>query len=335
MYYTIGIHVISSLMTSNYLGVCTQCGRLVVIQADRESPEHQFGTDKSQNSALRSFPISLSLAKEYHHHLPLFDAVFPVCRLCFLRSTNTLEMTIENVKRATQKYRSVSEIPASVLKGEIERRVTKPTEVVTPVRTKEAQVSRKAEEEPNAKKQVELLISNTPLPRMKLGIVAAFRLWYHRQSGTINGIRARQASGESVRECNVALQMIVHMVWAMHRSFGVAPLFDIFPVGEIAIEGKRFAIQLTEGFDRRSVAVFNKALDAFFQTCGALFTSEDVMKYCGTPPGLIDAERKMIGSFSYRFDVNRLGLWSMALRSLLFDLKIIQARSFDRFLELR
>jgi hypothetical protein len=175
-------------------------------------------------------------------------------------------------------------------------------------------------------------------PKLKLSLVTTFQIIDNYHYITINGQRVGffRYSPNTLEECNLGLQQTVHFLWCMLESFGIeVPQLSIRPNGLIEkAGGDGLILEVPASLDSKSVARFNAGLQGLFTACAFMFGSPPLTKFCSMPPFFIDVNKKIIENVPYTFAEKAKDRWSLAMKYLLFDLKVMQVRCLERYISL-
>lgn len=171
-----------------------------------------------------------------------------------------------------------------------------------------------------------------------LTLVSSFWISTDKHYITINNVRIGFYGfrTNTIEENNIGLKFLSHLMWALSKTFGITfRNFEILPFGAIRTQKNTLIyLKIPEPNQTNEINSFNLALDVLFYSASALFTSQDVGEFCGTPPFEIDVENHLIASISYKYGESAKSIedWSIAMRLLLFNLKLLQIRSSSQFL---
>lgn len=174
---------------------------------------------------------------------------------------------------------------------------------------------------------------------LTLIIATTFVIGTDRHYITINNMRIGfyLYSRNTVEENNIGLSFVSHLLYyllyAYHISF---EHFVIYPSGMIrkTEDNSQYYLKIPTKRHLSDIKKFNVALNMLFTAAYHLFSSNSVQSNCGAPPFEININQRTIEHASYVFDdsVKSLEKWSLAMKYLLFNLKLVQIRSSTEFL---
>lgn len=173
---------------------------------------------------------------------------------------------------------------------------------------------------------------------LSLTLISSFWISTNRHYITINNSRIGFYGFQtnSIEENNVGLQFVSHLVWALSKTFCIRfRNFEIQPSGVFRTQRDNFFyLRIPDTNQKKDISNFNYALDMLFYIAAALFASPEISECCGIPPFEIDVDNHMIATTPYRYGDSAQSIenWSIAMRLLLFNLKLLQVRSSSLFL---
>jgi hypothetical protein len=107
--------------------------------------------------------------------------------------------------------------------------------------------------------------------------------------------------------------------------------WKIHPVGIIEDDqGVVHHLAIRKHFKEKRLRREGLAIDALFRLCAAVLANRVLSNFCGVPPCLIDLDKGTIDGYPYCFSADMIDSWSLAMKLLLLDLKLIQCRTFQR-----
>lgn len=171
---------------------------------------------------------------------------------------------------------------------------------------------------------------------LSLTLISSFWISTDKHYITINNTRIGFYGFQtnSIKENNVGLQFVSHLVWALSKTFCIRfKNFEILPSGVFRTQ-KNILLYLKIPESTQKISDFNLALDMLFYTAATFFASPEISECCGIPPFEIDVDNHMIATTSYKYGETAQSIedWSTAMRLLLFNLKLLQVRSSSMFL---
>ncbi|OHT15272.1 hypothetical protein TRFO_42607 [Tritrichomonas foetus] len=160
----------------------------------------------------------------------------------------------------------------------------------------------------------------------------AFKIGFDNHYGTINDVRIGffKYSPNSVIENNAAFFFICHLIYHFRNAFNIPQIrVKLYPRPAIAIgdQSKFLNVEFPEKKKKSAINEFNQALTMIFQAFSLINEITSGFKQYSMPPFLVDNESKTIGDIPYLYRSRNVEEWSIAMRFLLVDLKMIQYRS--------
>lgn len=325
---------------NEYIAVCERCSKAVRIRRKDASVIGGPALSKTDRVKLhfrrqQRSEILKELLDGVEHENDIIRSLFPACPACIRNSFNQIKLMTKNCECAIKTLDVVADIPSEILEGEIEQRVNSTKEQPKPARLRGPINIKELDETIDRAVNLYLELPDIPIPRIKLCLFHTFHIGCSGHYATINNARVGffRYHKNSLYECNAGLQMLIHLVWTMCRSFDIHSKIKVFPTGEVERQGKRCKLEISMTMDQKAVNAFNFGLTGLFQICSELFIDPNAMSFCSMPPKLIDIEHGMIEKIPFAFSVKNTEPWSLAMRNLMFNLKIQQGRMKDRFVQ--
>jgi hypothetical protein len=267
------------------------------------------------------------------------ESLFPCCPQCTANTLRELKTRCDNYRRQIDELSALSHLPLSDIETQIQAEI-KPFQPPPP---KPNPLLRSIPHQPPIESPPPLYktqwqLIDSPFPSIKITQLAAFHIGTRRHYITINDSRLGfyGFSPCSIDENNVTLLFLSHFVWSFVQSFSITiPGLSISPRG-VMTEAQlgTFELQIPNELTASKLEKFNSALYILFKLCAKVFAADVVISHCTMPPFFINAEGKMIESIPYSLVAKAPDRFSLAMKYLLFDLKVMQTRCLDRFIQL-
>ena len=326
------------------LCVCRHCSQLFCISSEPILGDGRKDSDPSKLRTSRRFtvtngppdPTLASIFNDFESNgADTARNLFPICHSCYSNALFQLDTLIDHYRRATAMLKSLGDVQSKILFSEIENRIAEPLPTPKtssiPKSSSRRTIAPAAPRPEQAKREIELI--DVKIPRVKLVMPSVFHIGFDHLYGTLNGSRIGFFRGGGLNErveCNAALKMVAHLVWSTAHSFDVECETLVLPNGVIRYKGQQLKLKIPKLIDSHAVKQVDLATEGLFHACRAIFAAPGLVEFCSMAPFLIDTDRKMIEQVGYEFDTKNLEKWSIALKHLLFNFKVIQNRGFDR-----
>ena len=326
------------------LCVCRHCSQLFCIAGEGVLASVRKDSDSSRNRVRRVVTVTRGpiegeiaelIADMAGNENESVQNLFPICASCLSNSVFQLETLCEHYIRATGMMKSLGDVPSEILFGEIEKKIgedepQKATASIPKSPSRKA-IARRVEPKKEAKRELDLI--SVEIPRIKVVLPVVFHIGFDHLYGTVNGSRIGFFRGGGLNprcECNAGLKMVAHLAWATMKAFDVESDTVVLPTGMIEYNGQMCKLKIPKTMDQKAVKKVDMATVGLFRACKHIFAARKLVEFCSMAPFLIDTEKKQIEQVDYEFDTKKLEQWSIALKHLLFNFKLIHNRGLDR-----
>lgn len=186
--------------------------------------------------------------------------------------------------------------------------------------------------DPFNRKNCPILIDLSKRPKSFCPLLSCFvfKIGYYGHYATINDLRVGfyKYDPNTITETNFGLYFITHLLYTLKTAFnanGIRILLSPFP--SISINNEEFQkLVIPEKKKHANYDEINYAMQSLFVAFNIINESSYPHRKIATPYE-VDTELRTIGSVNYDFNWKTVEDWSLAMRFLLHNLKMVQFRA--------